>query len=254
MEQSALCLSPFPLSLSLKTLPFSLSNGTTQISSDASCDIAHLWWHGLLASLVQYNILVSYKEQSSITSNATEKIFGLLLSEEKKNLNVANIQTSVIYWYKRRLFKATIKDWNYVFIITELFKPCSLIAQSRARRQTQTKEDLKEQNQHKKQAHVSNKDSKVCLPFPCPPLKRDLHLTAFLLWRDLLQEEKRGVSKTWVTMFTKTTFNPITASPCFYFLFHGIKIKWNIIKNKINLWLNNILFYFQRGKIYKGNN
>lgn len=67
MEQSVLCLPSF--SLSLKILPFSLSNGTTQISSDASCDIAHLWWHGLLTSLVQYNMLTSYKEQSSIKSN-----------------------------------------------------------------------------------------------------------------------------------------------------------------------------------------
>lgn len=78
------CVSPLSLSPPLKTLPFSLSNGTTQISSDASCDMAHLWWHGLLTSLVQYNILTSYKEQSSIKSNVTEKFFGLFLSEEKK--------------------------------------------------------------------------------------------------------------------------------------------------------------------------
>ncbi|KAJ4927041.1 hypothetical protein JOQ06_014781, partial [Pogonophryne albipinna] len=51
----------------------------------------------------------------------------------------------------------------------EPLKPSSLIAQSRARRQTQTKEDLEEQNGHKTQAHVPNKDSKVCLPIPCPP-------------------------------------------------------------------------------------
>lgn len=67
------CVSPrfLSLSLSLKILPFSLSNGTTQISSDASCDMAHLWWHGLLTSLVQYNILSSHKEQTSPKSNAT---------------------------------------------------------------------------------------------------------------------------------------------------------------------------------------
>lgn len=50
-------LSPFSRSHSLKILPFSLSNGTTQISSDASCDTAHLWWRGLLTSLIQYTTL-----------------------------------------------------------------------------------------------------------------------------------------------------------------------------------------------------
>lgn len=50
------CVSPLRLSRSLKILPFSLSNGTTQISSDGSCDMAHLWWHGLLMSLIQHNI------------------------------------------------------------------------------------------------------------------------------------------------------------------------------------------------------
>lgn len=144
---------------------------------------------------------------------------------------------------QRKTIQSYNKGLKLCLHLIELFRPLSLIAQSRARRQTQTKEDLEEQNQHKTQAHMPNKDSKVCLPIPCPLLKRDLHLLAFLLWRDFLQEEKGGVSKTWVTMFTKTTFNPITASPCFYFLFHGIKIKWNIIKNKINLWLNNIFCF-----------
>ncbi len=76
---STLSLSLSP-SLSLKTLPFSLSNGTTQISSDASCDMAHLWWHGLLTSLIQYNTLSSHEEQTSSKSNVAAKFckhFGL---------------------------------------------------------------------------------------------------------------------------------------------------------------------------------
>lgn len=53
LRNNPFCVSPpfFPLSLSQDTA--FLSNGTTQISSDASCDMAHLWWHGLLTSLVQ---------------------------------------------------------------------------------------------------------------------------------------------------------------------------------------------------------
>ena len=31
------------------------------------------------------------------------------------------------------------------------------------------------------------------------------------------------------SVFTKTAFNPITAS-AFYFLFHGIRTKWNVVK------------------------
>lgn len=106
------CVSPLFLSLSLKILSFSLSNGTTPISSDASCDMAHLWWHGLLTSLVQYNILSSHEEQTSRKSNATEKFcehFGLVLFIKEQTFNIANIQTSVIYLYEERLFKATIK-------------------------------------------------------------------------------------------------------------------------------------------------
>lgn len=93
------CVSPLSLSLSLKILPFSLSNGTTQISSDASCDMAHLWWHGLLTSLVQYNTLSSYKAQTSPKSNAKVKFckhLRLFLFHEQ-TFNMANIQTSVIY-------------------------------------------------------------------------------------------------------------------------------------------------------------
>lgn len=60
LRNNPFCVSP---PLPLKILPFSLSNGRTQISSDASCDTAHLWWHGLLTSLVRYNTLSSCKRQ-----------------------------------------------------------------------------------------------------------------------------------------------------------------------------------------------
>lgn len=72
------CVSPLflPLSLSpLKIPPFSLSNGTTQISSDASCDMAHLWWRGLLTSLVRYNTLSTHKEPTGHESIKRVKVF-----------------------------------------------------------------------------------------------------------------------------------------------------------------------------------
>lgn len=58
------CVSPLLVSLTI--LPFSLSNGTTRISSDASRDMAHLWWQGLPASLAQFNKLPSCEESSSL--------------------------------------------------------------------------------------------------------------------------------------------------------------------------------------------
>lgn len=224
-------MSPPPSApLPLKILPFSLSNGRTQISSDASCDTAHLWWHGLLTSLVRYNTLSSCKRHIQAPGlmrqqNVLHRLGATPLSQEQTFI-LSNVQTRAVYWYKERLFNG-IKEQKLCLRLTQTVQT---LVPNHSKQRWETNTEPAGFRRTKHSPMCLTKTPKSASPSHVPLLKRHLHLLAFLLWGDFLQEEKGGVSKTWVTVFTETTFNPITATPCFYFLFHGIKIKWNIIK------------------------
>lgn len=142
-----------------------------------------------------------------------------------QTFNTANIQTSVASRYERRTSQSDNKELELRLHLPELFKPSSLIAQSRARRQTPSEEDLEEQNT----GPCAQQRLQSLPPHPVSSLKRRLHLWALVLGREACQ---RHGSQCLQRRRLIQSQHP----HCFYFLFHGIKMKWNILNKLIYSW------------------
>ena len=146
-----------------------------------------VYWHHLSNTIYSHPIKSKGAARQTEQWNSANTLG--YFSFKKQTFNKANIQNQCHLLIQRKSIQSHNKGLKWCLRLTELFKPSSLIAQSRARRQTQTKEDLEEQNGHKTQAHVPNKDSKVCLPIPCPPSSLGVPLMKRLSSR----EERRCV-------------------------------------------------------------
>lgn len=153
-----------------------------------------------------------------------------------QTFNTANIQSSVASRYERRTSQSGNKELELRLHLPKLFKPSSLIAQSRARRQTPTEEDLEEQNRHKTQARAPNKDSKVCLPIPCPLLKDTFISGRWCYEENVFKRRREACQRHGSQCLQRRRLIQSQHPHRFYFLFHGIKMKWNILNKLIYSW------------------